>query len=84
MQLQHAEAQSITGGGGGFGGGTGGGAGGQAAAGAGPLARAMGGGQAAQGPAPEPFVREEKKVGRNEPCPCGSGKKYKHCHGKLS
>lgn len=37
--------------------------------------------------APEPaapFVREEKKVGRNEPCPCGSGKKYKQCHGKLS
>ncbi len=32
----------------------------------------------------EPFVREEKKVGRNEPCPCGSGKKYKQCHGKLS
>jgi preprotein translocase subunit SecA len=27
-------------------------------------------------------VRAEKKVGRNEPCPCGSGKKYKHCHGK--
>jgi preprotein translocase subunit SecA len=26
-------------------------------------------------------VRVEKKVGRNEPCPCGSGKKYKHCHG---
>lgn len=24
------------------------------------------------------------KVGRNEPCPCGSGKKYKYCHGKLS
>ncbi len=24
------------------------------------------------------------KVGRNDPCPCGSGKKYKHCHGKLS
>ena len=23
-------------------------------------------------------------VGRNEPCPCGSGKKFKHCHGKLS
>jgi preprotein translocase subunit SecA len=23
-------------------------------------------------------------VGRNEPCPCGSGKKYKHCHGKLA
>jgi len=32
---------------------------------------------------PEPFVRSEKKVGRNEPCPCGSGKKYKQCHGKI-
>ncbi len=31
-----------------------------------------------------PFVREGRKVGRNEPCPCGSGKKYKHCHGQLS
>ncbi|TDJ67582.1 MAG: preprotein translocase subunit SecA, partial [Proteobacteria bacterium] len=30
-----------------------------------------------------PFVRKGKKVGRNEPCPCGSGKKYKQCHGKL-
>jgi preprotein translocase subunit SecA len=29
------------------------------------------------------FVRSERKVGRNEPCPCGSGKKYKHCHGVL-
>ncbi len=28
-------------------------------------------------------VREEPKVGRNDPCPCGSGKKYKHCHGQL-
>jgi preprotein translocase subunit SecA len=27
-------------------------------------------------------VRVEKKIGRNDPCPCGSGKKYKHCHGK--
>ena len=38
-------------------------------------------------PAPEPvstFVRGERKVGRNEPCPCGSGKKFKHCHGVLS
>lgn len=34
-------------------------------------------------PAARPFVRQERKVGRNEPCPCGSGKKYKHCHGKL-
>ncbi|MFK4753232.1 preprotein translocase subunit SecA [Oceanobacter antarcticus] len=32
----------------------------------------------------QPFVRDERKVGRNEPCPCGSGKKYKHCHGTLS
>ena len=31
----------------------------------------------------KPFVRQVKKVGRNEPCPCGSGKKYKQCHGKL-
>ncbi|MEM8593780.1 MAG: preprotein translocase subunit SecA [Pseudomonadota bacterium] len=31
----------------------------------------------------ETFVRKEKKVGRNEPCPCGSGKKYKQCHGKV-
>ncbi|WP_134678140.1 preprotein translocase subunit SecA [Ectopseudomonas khazarica] len=28
-------------------------------------------------------VRSEQKVGRNEPCPCGSGKKYKHCHGQI-
>ena len=32
----------------------------------------------------ETFVREGRKVGRNEPCPCGSGNKYKHCHGKLN
>jgi preprotein translocase subunit SecA len=39
-------------------------------------------------PAPEEpqgtFVRSERKIGRNEPCPCGSGKKYKNCHGALS
>jgi preprotein translocase subunit SecA len=51
---------------------------------------------APQGPVAEPqaapraaepvaqFVRETRKVGRNEPCPCGSGKKYKHCHGALA
>ncbi len=39
--------------------------------------------QAAQAAA-QPFVREDQKVGRNDPCPCGSGKKFKHCHGKLS
>ncbi|MBT4522607.1 MAG: preprotein translocase subunit SecA, partial [Halieaceae bacterium] len=32
---------------------------------------------------PKTYTREERKVGRNEPCPCGSGKKYKQCHGKL-
>jgi len=32
----------------------------------------------------KPFVREGDKVGRNDPCPCGSGKKYKHCHGKIA
>ena len=31
-----------------------------------------------------PVVRPTQKVGRNDPCPCGSGKKYKHCHGKLT
>ncbi|MDB4409399.1 preprotein translocase subunit SecA [Gammaproteobacteria bacterium] len=31
-----------------------------------------------------PFQREGRKVGRNEPCPCGSGKKFKQCHGKLA
>jgi len=48
--------------------------------------------QSRPGPAPLPspddlqgtFVRSERKIGRNEPCPCGSGKKYKHCHGALS
>ena len=29
-------------------------------------------------------MRSEAKIGRNDPCPCGSGKKYKQCHGKLS
>ncbi|WP_455217076.1 preprotein translocase subunit SecA, partial [Kaarinaea lacus] len=46
-------------------------------------------GDAAEAAVPEqehqqPFVREGRKVGRNEPCPCGSGKKYKQCHGKLA
>ena len=34
-------------------------------------------------PAQQPFRRFGQKVGRNDPCPCGSGKKYKQCHGKL-
>jgi preprotein translocase subunit SecA len=55
--------------------------------GGGPRAR---GGIDSPGPPPPPqesqgtFVRGERKIGRNEPCPCGSGKKYKHCHGALS
>jgi preprotein translocase subunit SecA len=42
---------------------------------------------AAQQPAEtpvQPFVREGEKVGRNDPCPCGSGRKYKQCHGQLA
>jgi preprotein translocase subunit SecA len=44
--------------------------------------------QGGQGPDGKPQqkaqpVRVEKKVGRNDPCPCGSGKKFKHCHGKV-
>jgi preprotein translocase subunit SecA len=31
-----------------------------------------------------PFEREGVKIGRNDPCHCGSGQKYKQCHGKLS
>jgi len=31
-----------------------------------------------------PMQRDEPKIGRNDPCPCGSGKKYKQCHGKLA
>ena len=39
--------------------------------------------EAAQHGVPQ-VTRDEPKVGRNDPCPCGSGKKYKHCHGQLS
>ncbi len=46
-------------------------------------AEAPPGGQQEQAHA-QPFVRDGRKIGRNEPCPCGSGKKYKQCHGKLS
>ena len=44
-------------------------------------------GGASEEPVPthaQPFVRSGKKVGRNDPCPCGSGKKFKQCHGKLN
>jgi preprotein translocase subunit SecA len=45
--------------------------------------RAAAGGYS-QGDAQGTLVRSDRKVGRNEPCPCGSGKKFKHCHGALS
>ncbi len=38
----------------------------------------------ADAPQATPFVRDDRKIGRNEPCPCGSGKKYKRCHGQLT
>jgi len=38
----------------------------------------------AQEGANTPLTRDAPKVGRNDPCPCGSGKKYKHCHGQLA
>jgi len=38
----------------------------------------------AEATAAQTFVRQGQKVGRNDPCPCGSGKKYKHCHGRLT
>ena len=49
-------------------------------------ANAMGEAESEGGQAEEhkPFTRQGRKIGRNEPCPCGSGKKYKQCHGKLS
>jgi preprotein translocase subunit SecA len=54
-------------------------------------ASAIGGGEGqakgegqAEGEGHKPFTRKGRKVGRNEPCPCGSGKKYKQCHGKLT
>ena len=49
--------------------------------------KSSGPGMQGEEPEPEaktPFVRGERKVGRNEPCPCGSGRKYKACHGKLA
>ena len=38
----------------------------------------------AQAAPQQPYKRDEKKIGRNEPCWCGSGKKFKQCHGKLT
>ena len=38
--------------------------------------------RAASRPEAATVVRSQPKVGRNDPCPCGSGRKYKHCHGR--
>jgi preprotein translocase subunit SecA len=40
--------------------------------------------QVATASKPQPFVRQGGKIGRNDPCPCGSGRKYKQCHGRLA
>jgi preprotein translocase subunit SecA len=48
-----------------------------------PTAQGARPGDPAAGQPVAPFVRETAKVGRNEPCPCGSGLKYKQCHGRL-
>jgi preprotein translocase subunit SecA len=81
LQAQHAEAASLLAGAG------------EAPPAAPSPGRALGALRGLPGGAPPPlpapesagtFVRNERKVGRNEPCPCGSGKKYKHCHGVLS
>ena len=71
LQAQHAEAQSAL-------------AAAEPAGAAGAAGAAAAGLAAAGSAASEtPVVRAERKVGRNEPCPCGSGKKYKQCHGQL-
>ena len=48
-----------------------------------PAASGEGAGEQGAPAVPQTFTRDQPKVGRNEPCPCGSGKKYKACHGKL-
>lgn len=74
MHFTHAEASALAAGGG------------EAAAPnqGQPQGRSQGSTASQGGPAPETFVREERKVGRNEPCPCGSGKKFKQCHGRVA
>ncbi|MCF8005647.1 MAG: SEC-C domain-containing protein, partial [Chromatiaceae bacterium] len=51
---------------------------------AGGLAGAGGAASTSGDDAHQPFVRGGRKVGRNGPCPCGSGKKFKQCHGRVS
>jgi preprotein translocase subunit SecA len=94
LQAQHAEAQSLLGVPEAVPGVP---SAGTAMASAAAAGRALPAGFAAAGPATPapvaaaqssdpvaPFVRNDRKVGRNEPCPCGSGRKYKHCHGTLA
>jgi preprotein translocase subunit SecA len=75
MQFQHAPASALSAG---------------PVATPGPAAPQGGGGRQTPPVPPKPpadpavpFVRQEPKLGRNDPCHCGSGKKFKHCHGKL-
>ena len=82
LQLQHAAPQSAISGDAGAGraGGSRRGRRRAGPSGGGPFGAGSG-----RGPeAVTPVVRDGRKVGRNEPCPCGSGKKYKHCHGQLA
>jgi preprotein translocase subunit SecA len=79
LQMQHAEAISPIQAGPGFGEGQGG----PPSSGFGAGGNALEAEPRAPAPVATPFVREMPKVGRNEMCPCGSGKKYKHCHGAL-
>ena len=80
LQLQHAAPQSAISS-------DAGAVGPEAAAGpsgAGPSGAPFGAGPGMGPEAITPVVRDGRKVGRNEPCPCGSGRKYKHCHGQLA
>jgi preprotein translocase subunit SecA len=83
LQAQHAEAASAL-----SADGAAAQAGANAELGGAPVPMGPGGGRPASLPPaealPGTFVRSERKVGRNEPCPCGSGTKYKHCHGALA
>jgi preprotein translocase subunit SecA len=68
MQLQHAEPAAITA---------------EARPAPGVAGREPAAAAAAPAATAPPFVRGERKIGRNEICPCGSGRKYKHCHGAI-
>jgi preprotein translocase subunit SecA len=81
LQLQHADAVSPIQAGPAFDERSGGDGGGPT--GFGPGGGSLDADPTLAGPMATPFVREIPKVGRNELCPCGSGKKFKHCHGAL-